>query len=102
MHPLQIITPAGKCPVALKGIDQESVQKWAQAVIDVGLQSNRQYMPSALQYWVREFYEYGTDDHEQVCQIIDEMFEDNKLEAGETTPSIKAANTDVARLGVSA
>lgn len=86
MHPLQIITPAGKCPVALMGTDRESVEKWAHAVIKVGLQANRQYMPSALQYWVREFYDFGTDDHEQVCQIIDEMFEE-KLE--ESLPEVE-------------
>ena len=80
MHPLKIITPAGKCPVVLQGIDQESVEKWAQAVIEVGLQSNRQYMPSALQYWVREIYDYGTDCHDRVCQMIDELFEE-KLES---------------------
>lgn len=59
---LVIITPAGPCPVKLQATDQESVEKWCEAVVQVGQQDGKLYSPHALLYFTRQFIEMFADE----------------------------------------
>lgn len=69
-----ILTPSGKCPIRLRGCDREDVELWAHSLVEKGRIERIFYEVSALKYWVRDFYEVGSDTHKQVWGILDEIF----------------------------
>lgn len=72
---VRITTPAGPCPVQLKGTSAEEVERWAEAVRKAGLEEHgKWYMIRALRYWVRQFYEINTPNHKLVCDTLDAIY----------------------------
>ena len=69
-HLLSILTPSGRCPIALKSTDPEAVWSWADAVRSYGFSNGRFYTVRAIHYWVRDFYDINTSDHAAVCALI--------------------------------
>jgi len=75
-----IIIPDGKCPVNLQATDQETVEKWAVDVVQAGRPSNL-FTDEAIIYFVREFYDCGSDAYNTVVGYLKAMF------AGEEEPA---------------
>lgn len=85
-HGRYVATPSGKCPVRLSSTEREDVELWAHSVVAKGEDEGIYYSPSALKYFVREFYDmYKVDDQcdrlviispdwKKVCGIIDDIF----------------------------
>jgi hypothetical protein len=69
-----VIIPAGECPVKLHSTEREEIEIWAHAIVSKGLDQNIRYEPTALRYWVRQFYDMGTPEHNEACSVILEMF----------------------------
>ena len=67
-----VSTPAGKCPAKLSGTDRTSVMEWADRVMEFGVKDNCRYLPEAIRYWARDFYDYFSPEYKAVCQIITE------------------------------
>jgi hypothetical protein len=68
---LQIVyTPGGQCPIKLNSTALEDVRDWAEQVRNYGVQNRTLYDRSALRYYVRYFYAYGTQEHKTVCEIL--------------------------------
>ena len=67
---IPILTPSGYCPIKLTGTDPDSVAAWIDDVITYGYENGRNYTNSALKYWVRDFFEIGSDEFLQVCSNI--------------------------------
>lgn len=61
-----VLTPAGKCPVKLDSIDPEVVQEWARRVKATDNRLSR----GAIEYYVREFFSYGTAEHTAVLKVL--------------------------------
>ena len=73
----QIYTPAGECPVKLKGTDEATVDKWMDDLMDAGHEKNDHYLPHALKYFASHFYGRGTEDFVAVCSRIDVCYPSN-------------------------
>jgi hypothetical protein len=59
----QLITiPAGRCPVPLPSSSADDVLAWSEAVREK-CRPKVELTTEALQYWVRDFFGYGTPDH---------------------------------------
>jgi len=71
-HELIVTTPSGECSVRLNATDYETVSEWCDRVVAVGQQCNRIYAPSALRYFVRDFFPYGTREYTMCCENIEE------------------------------
>jgi hypothetical protein len=69
-----IAIPGGLCPVQLKGTSYEEVQRWAQSVLDAGAKDHLYYQKSALKYYVRYFYDFGSTEHRTVCDTLEALF----------------------------
>ena len=54
---MNIIAPAGHCPVKLTGTDEETVTKWAAKVIEAGHKIARHFSMRAVKYYAREFFD---------------------------------------------
>jgi ribosomal protein S14 len=68
-----VIAPAGKCPVKLKGTDKETVLDWAAKVRAHGAERGDFYSTYALKYYVRYIYNVFSDEYKAVAAIIDEL-----------------------------
>jgi len=64
------LIPAGKCPVRLSGTEEEEVIAWCARLIEIGHEKGTHYAPSALRYFVREFFDFGTEEHDLVVEHI--------------------------------
>lgn len=71
---LPIEIPAGACPVKLKDTSPEAIVQWAEDVISKGQAIGKQYLPAALRYWVREFYEMFGADYIKVVNFLSEEY----------------------------
>lgn len=69
-HCINIMAPAGDCPAKLSGTDQESVIIWAEKVVEAGHKKGLHFSPSALRYFVRQFYDLETSEHQAVCDCL--------------------------------
>lgn len=69
----KVSTPAGDCPCKLKGTSFEEIVSWAQNVIQKGHETGVHYQNQALRYFVRHFYELGTPEHKEVCNVLKEQ-----------------------------
>ena len=65
-HLIPITTPCGRCPVELTHTDSNSVAIWANAVLECGYKNGRNYTHFALRYWIRDFFEIGSDEFLEV------------------------------------
>jgi hypothetical protein len=76
MKPVYILTPSGKCPVKLPSTSREDVMNWANRLQDVGSINSppKVYLPEALQYWIRDFYEIFGPEYNEVKNILREEF----------------------------
>ena len=69
-----ILFPAYSCPVKLNGDSEDEVNTWIDRVMSAGSANGLHYAPSALKYFVRHFYDFGTSEHENVCcHIVNNM-----------------------------
>jgi len=73
---MTVLTPACQCPIRLKGIDKDIVCGWVENVLNAGFARGFIYSVPALCYFVREFYDYGTEDFFAVCNIIKECVDE--------------------------
>jgi hypothetical protein len=67
---INIIAPAGDCPAKLTSTDQESALVWAEKTIDAGHKKGLHFSPSALRYFVRQFFDLHSDEHQTVCDCL--------------------------------
>lgn len=54
-----LIVPAGKCPVNLKGKDKDSIQRWVDEIVELGYRRTFNMAfpsPSAFRYYLHQFY----------------------------------------------
>jgi len=65
-----IIAPAGKCPVKLTGTDFDTVRQWAGAIVAHYAGNGQKIAQSGVEYFVREFYPYGTPRHQAVIAFL--------------------------------
>ena len=67
-----ITTPKGTCPFLLEGKDDESILAWIKNIrtLDHGVYY---YGVSAIQYWVRDFYECSTSDWKYVTTRVAQL-----------------------------
>lgn len=65
-----ISTPRGPCPIKLDGLTQEDIEKWADAVIEHGLQNDITYLPRALRYWLRDFVDIHSQNYAIAKRIL--------------------------------
>lgn len=70
-----VITPAGKCPVELKGVDENSVSEWSEGLRKFGASRCELYTPDAMKYYVRSFYSVFSEEYKTVCEILDRQVE---------------------------
>ena len=63
---LAIIAPAGRCPHKLVAVDPDVVVDWANKVVESGHAIGRHYVPAALRYFAREFFDLSSDQYRQV------------------------------------
>ena len=68
-----IHTPAGDCPSKLTGISAEEVEVWTHSVLAKGREKGENYLFAALRYWVREFYDIGSSDYNEVVALLKDM-----------------------------
>tara|TARA_Y100000034_G_scaffold135296_1_gene206623 strand:- start:8684 stop:9346 length:663 start_codon:yes stop_codon:yes gene_type:complete len=82
---MRTATPAGACPAKLKGTDEADVYEWIVKVLKAKEDHRTEFMPSAVKYFVREFYDIlcqKNDDYKIVCGHIDSWWA--KARAGGT------------------
>jgi hypothetical protein len=68
-----VIAPAGKCPVQLKGMDKETVEEWATKVRSYGEKSGDYYSTEALKYFVRYVHNIASEEYKKIGEILDSM-----------------------------
>jgi hypothetical protein len=61
-----ILIPCGECPIKLEGTEHPQILDWAKDVILWGKTNGRNFTKDALRYWVRDFYEVGSKEHNSV------------------------------------
>lgn len=88
-----ITTPSGRCPVALKSYDAETVMLWGDQVREIGRQDhNPPYLYSlpALAYWVRQM-SLSPKQRDTVLGYLDDIYFDEvhlkKVRAPEPAPT---------------
>jgi hypothetical protein len=72
-----VATPAGTCPVKLKGIDADTVKNWAVDVIEAGRRQMRNFSFAAVKYFVREFYDIHGPEYKIVCNHLNDWLQGN-------------------------
>jgi len=72
-----ITTPKGKCPFILEGKDDDSILAWIKNIrtLERGVYY---YGVSAIQYWVRDFYDCNTSDWAYVTNRINHLINTKK------------------------
>jgi hypothetical protein len=73
-HGLNVMAPAGDCPAKLPDTELASVEGWVNRVIEAGHKRGLHFGPSALKYFVRQFYDLGSDNYHLVCSHVEEIF----------------------------
>jgi hypothetical protein len=74
------LTPAGKCPVKLRGTDERTVHEWCKQVISANItRANSFLCGSALRYFASCFYDRNNhqSDYLVVCAYVDSFFDEN-------------------------
>lgn len=71
-----ILYPGELCPVKLKNIDMKSVREWRSSVIEAGQTKNVFYAPSAIRYFVREFFPINTPKNQEVNWCLDDIWKE--------------------------
>jgi len=66
-----VTTPAGACPIKLKGTDFNTVKDWAHDVRKHGEMEGVFYLPQALAYFSRQFYDILSNEYLTVKHHID-------------------------------
>ena len=62
----KIIAPAGACPLKLSSTDKQDVENWKKQLQS----SNSRLSDEAIEYWVREFYRFESEDYEKIISIL--------------------------------
>lgn len=75
-----VLTPSGKCPVKLASAKDEDVVVWCDALMQHGRSENKLYTPSALRYWVRDFFDANSVQNARVCMLINGWANDQNKE----------------------
>lgn len=70
--PCLIAIPSGTCPVKLTGCDLQSVRDWVIALTNKKPTAHT-YKPTVYRYWVRNFYDFWTDEHKTVQENIEKI-----------------------------
>ena len=82
-----ILYPGEPCPVKLVKTDLKSIRQWRSAVIEYGQQKNVFYAPSAIRYFVRDFFLINTPKNQEANwhleDILREETEDYKTLVGD-------------------
>lgn len=55
-----VVTPSGICPHKLTSTEKEDVEAWAEKVMEAGHENGVHYAPSAIRYFVRQFFPMTT------------------------------------------
>lgn len=92
---LSVSTPAPHvmpCP-KLNGDSYEEVSQWAAKVMETGYKEDRLFTLPALQYYVREFFEYGSNQYRQVCEHLVRCYaEREQTETDDPTEGVNHPN----------
>ena len=67
---LSIHTPAGECPITLKGVSTEEVSEWANKVRRHFEEKRQNITNNALLYFSREFFPINTPEYKQVKSLL--------------------------------
>ena len=70
--PATIAIPSGVCPVELEGCDAQSVRDWVIALTNKKPAAYT-YQPSVYRYWIRNFYDFWTDEHKTARENIEKI-----------------------------
>lgn len=71
----RILTPSGKCPIALKNADFDTVIQWISDVLQYGLDSHRIFTPEAVKYYAKSF-DFSTEQSTLIQDFIDIIMEE--------------------------
>lgn len=72
-----IYTPAGNCPVKLKGTDYGDVLEWSNLLMESGREKGLNYLPSAILFFSQQFYRIQTKEYNIVKEHIANIFGSN-------------------------
>jgi hypothetical protein len=72
-----IYTPAGQCPVKLKGIDYNDVLEWSNLIMESGREKGLNYLPSAILFFSQQFYGVHTKEYNIIKEHIANIFNSN-------------------------
>jgi hypothetical protein len=72
-----IYTPAGQCPVKLKGIDYNDVLEWSNLIMESGREKRLNYLPSAILFFSQQFYGVHTKEYNVIKEHIANIFNSN-------------------------
>ena len=70
---INIMAPAGDCPEKLASTEQEVVIVWAEKVIQAGHKKGLHFAPSALKYFIRQFYDLDSEEHRTAVGHVQSM-----------------------------
>lgn len=70
-----VLIGAGKCPVALKGLEPEDIEEWCQLLLNHGRTAGLFYSPSAIRYYLGQFYNVNTQEYKIVVNHLNSYLE---------------------------
>lgn len=65
-----ISIPAGLPPAKPNGETDEDIREWAQIVVQMGREKGVTYLPEAVAYWVRYFWDINGPDFARVRKLV--------------------------------
>jgi len=80
---LSVAIPAGKCPFSLSNSEPETVSAWADKVSDHARQSGKRLLPSALRYYVRQFFDFHSEEYRRVAAMLPDQSDQSVVETEE-------------------
>jgi len=93
---INIIAPAGNCPVKLTATDIETLRTWVTKVVEAGHAKGLHFGPSALRCFSRQFYDYNDSDYKIVLENLGVICEEQRSGATWAISNIQANhNTDI-------
>lgn len=87
-----IAIPAGKCPSKLESTEYEQVIAWCVEVHAIGIKNNVNYLPSALVFFAKQFFDIFSEEYKTVRNHINKAY--NASDDGKLQEFIARANNE--------
>lgn len=68
-----VYAPAGNCPVKFKDDSPSGIKNWFEQLVAHGHGEGIQYAPSAIRYFLRHFYDMGSQEYKNIVNQIAEL-----------------------------